>query len=54
MGDLGSSLGWEDPLEKGNSYLFQYSGLVNSMDREPWQTIVHRFAELDVTEQLSL
>ena len=26
------SLGWEDPLEKGKSYPFQYSGLENSMD----------------------
>ena len=27
------SLGWEDPLEKGNkSYPLQYSGLENSMD----------------------
>ena len=27
------SLGWEDPLEKGNVYPFQYSCLENSMDR---------------------
>ena len=26
------SLGWEDPLGKGNSYPLQYSGLENSMD----------------------
>ena len=26
------SLDWEDPLEKGKSYLLQYSGLENSMD----------------------
>ena len=26
------SLGWEDLLEKGNSYPLQYSGLKNSMD----------------------
>jgi len=25
-------LGWEDPLEKGKSYLLQYSGLEDSMD----------------------
>ena len=30
-GDLGSTLGWEDPLEKGKAPL-QYSGLENSMD----------------------
>ena len=26
------SLGWEDPLEKGQGYPLQYSGLENSMD----------------------
>ena len=26
------TLGWEDPPEKGKAYLFQYSGLENSMD----------------------
>ena len=33
-GDWVRSLGWEDPLEKGNGYPFQYSGLENSMNRE--------------------
>ena len=28
----GQSLGWEDPLEKENSYPLQYSGLENSME----------------------
>ena len=32
------SLGQEDPLEKGNGYPLQYSCL----DREAWQTTVHR------------
>ena len=32
MGDLGSTLGWEDSLEKGKAYPLQYSGLENSMD----------------------
>ena len=27
------SLGWEDPLEKGNGYPLQYSCLENSVDR---------------------
>ena len=27
------SPGWEDPLEKGKGYPFQYSGLENSMDQ---------------------
>ena len=31
-GDLGSSLGWKDPLEKGKGYPLQYSDLENSMD----------------------
>ena len=26
------SLGWEDPLEEGNGYPLQYSGLENSVD----------------------
>ena len=26
---------------KGNGYPLQYSSLENSMDREPWRTIVH-------------
>ena len=33
-------LGWEDPLEKGNGYPLQYSGLENSMD-----CIVHGVAK---------
>ena len=31
-GDLGSILGWEDPLEKGMATHSQYSSLENSMD----------------------
>ena len=34
-GDTGSTLGWEDPLEKGNDNSLQYSCLENSMDGEP-------------------
>ena len=34
------SLGWEDPLEKGNNYPLQYSCLENSMDRGAWWAIV--------------
>ena len=34
------SLGWEDPLEKGNAYPCQYSGLENSVG-----CIVHGVAE---------
>ena len=39
------SLGWEDPLEKGNAT--QYSGLENSMN-SPWGG-----KESDTTEQLN-
>ena len=35
------SLGWEDPLKKGNGYPLQYSCLENSMDRGDWQATVH-------------
>ena len=34
------SLDWKDPLEKGNGYIHQYSGLENSKDREAWQDTV--------------
>ena len=39
------SLGWEDPLEKGEGCPLQYSGLENSMD-----CIVRGVAESDTTE----
>ena len=35
-----TSLDWKDPLEKGNGYIHQYSGLENSKDREAWQDTV--------------
>jgi len=44
------SLGWEDPLEKGKGYPFQYVGLENSM---PWK-IPWGPKDLDMTEQLTL
>ena len=40
------SLGWEDPLEKGQAT--QCSGLENSMDSK-----VHEVAESDTTERLA-
>ena len=46
------SLGWEEPLEK--EMALQYSCLGNPMDRGVWQAIVHRVAELDTTERLTL
>ena len=42
------SLGWEDPLEEDNP--LQYSFLENPMDRRAWWAMVHRVAELDMTE----
>ena len=47
------SLGWEDPLENGNGYPLQYSGLENSTDRGAWQATVHGVAESDTIEQLT-
>ena len=38
------SLGWEDPLEKGNGDPLQNSCLENSMDRRACQVIVRRIA----------
>ena len=39
------SLGWEDPLEKGNGNLLQYSCLENPMDRGPWKATAHGVAK---------
>ena len=53
-GMLGSSLGWEDPLEKG---MATYSSILSwriLMDRGAWQATVHEdHRESDVNEQLS-
>ena len=38
------SLGQEDPLEKQNANLLQYSFLQNSMDEETWRATVHGIA----------
>ena len=42
------SLGWKVPWTHDN--LLQYFCLENPMDREAWQTTVHRVTELDKTE----
>ena len=39
------SLGWEDPLEKGNGSPLQYSCLENPMDRGAWRDTVHGVAK---------
>ena len=48
-GDLSSIPGLGRAPGEGKGYPFQYSGLENSMD-----CIVHRFAESDTTERISL
>ena len=40
----------EDSPEEGNGNPLQYSCLENPMDRGAWRTIVHRIAELGMTE----
>ena len=40
-GDLGSIAGSEKSPAEGNGYPLQYSCLENSMERGPWQAIVH-------------
>ena len=39
------SLGWGDPLEKGNGYQLQYSCLENSMVRGAWWATAHGVAK---------
>jgi len=48
--EVGSSLGWEDPLEKEDNQLL-YSCLENPMDGGTWQATVSGVSkELDTTE----
>ena len=47
------SLGLEGPLEKGMGIHFSILAWW-IMDREAWQAIVHKVAELDTNEQLTL
>ena len=49
-GDPGSIPGSERLPGEGNGYPLQCSCLENSMDRGAWQVIVHRVAQLGMTE----
>ena len=53
-GDLGLIPGLERYPGEENGYTLQNSCLENSMDREAWWPMVHRVAEPDMTEQLTL
>ena len=48
------SLSQEDSLKKGNDNPILHSCLENSMNRGAWHAAVHGFAELDMTEWLTL
>ena len=50
VGDPGSIPGLGRSFAEGKGNPFQYSYLENSMDRGPWQAIVHGIAESDMTE----
>ena len=47
-------LGWEDPLEEGMATHSSVLAWRIPMDREVWWATVHRVAELDTAEQLSM
>ena len=53
-GDLVQPLGWEEPPGEGNGYLFQYSCLENSMDKEAWQATVSGVSKSRPAERLTL
>ena len=48
--DVGSIPGSGRSPGEGHGNPFQYSCLENPMDRGDWRAIVHRVAELDMTE----
>ena len=50
VGDPGSIPGSGRSPGEGHGNPFQYSCLENPMDRGDWRAIVHRVAELDMTE----
>ena len=53
-GDLGSTVGWEDPLEDGVAAHSSILAWRISMDRGAWRATVHGVSESNMTEQLSI
>ena len=54
-GDLSSTPGWEDPLEKGMAIHSSIMAWRIPWTEEPWQAAAHGVAkESDTTEQLTL
>ena len=45
VGDLGSILVWEDPLDEGMATLSSILAWRISMDRGAWQATVHRISK---------
>ena len=53
-GDLGSTVGWEDPLEDGVAAHSSILAWRISVDRGAWRATVHGVAESNMTERLSI
>ena len=53
-GDLGSTLGWEDPLEKGLTTPSSILAWRIPMDRGAWRATVYGVSDSDTPERLAL
>ena len=53
VGDLGQSLGWEDPLEKGTATHSSILAWRIPMDRGTWWAIAHGITESDMTKHIA-